>query len=429
MLIHEISTLKLDDHALRPVTELHWTDDTGVRDFRLGSTITLGSDRSCGCMVAHPTVSRVHAELVPSPEGLWVRDLGSRNGVFVQNVRVREALARAGDELRFGAATVRTQAATAPARVPLWPYARFGDLLGQSETMRELFAKLAKVAATPLSVLVLGETGTGKELVARALHEASLRPKGPFLVVDCGALPENLMESELFGHEAGAFTGAQRARDGVFAAARGGTVFLDEIGELPALMQSRLLRVLESGEVKRVGANRYEKVDARVLAATHRDLHRMVNEGTFREDLYFRLAVVTVRVPSLRERREDIPLLVQHFAEGHEGERIDALVKAAMGAAWPGNLRDLKNFVMRSLVLGPELGGGDANEGPSDPLHIDVSEPYKVVRDRVVDHVERVYVEQLMAEHRGNVSAAARAAGMNRTWLHELIKRHAITGR
>ena len=252
-------------------------------------------------MIEDATVSRLHAELDPRRDGLWVRDLGSRNGTFVNGVRVVSARVPDGGRVQLGAASITLLPSPTSVSVELWPDTRFGPLVGKSVAMRELFATLARVAAVDATVLVSGETGTGKELVAEAVHGASPRAGGPFVVVDCAALPDQLLQSELFGHARGAFTGAETARAGAIESANGGTVFLDEIGELPLAMQPALLRVLESRTVRRLGETAHRKVDVRFVSATHRDLRAMVTAGAFREDLYFRhRASLPLVVPPLR---------------------------------------------------------------------------------------------------------------------------------
>ncbi len=300
--------------------------------------------------------------------------------------------------------------------------------------MRELFARLARVARSDATVLIQGETGTGKELAAQAIHDASPRAGEPFVIIDCGALPESLLEAELFGHAKGAFTGAVEARAGAIEAADGGTVFLDEIGELPLDMQPKLLRVLESRTVRRVGETAQRPVDVRFLSATNRDLRTMVNTGAFREDLYFRLAVLPVTIPPLRERPEDILALVQHFLPSEALAAVTPqMVRELTARPWLGNVRELRNFVERALALGarealalsaPAAGPGGTETEPSAPALLAL--PYKEMRERVLLAAEREYVEALLARHDRDVSAAAEAAGLNRTYLYRLVARHRL---
>jgi two-component system response regulator GlrR len=309
---------------------------------------------------------------------------------------------------------------------------RFGPLVGASPAMRALYARLARLPLHDATVLIRGATGTGKELVARTVHDTSLRAAGPFVVLDCGSLPEALLDAELFGHSRGAFTGAITPRPGAFEAAHGGTLFLDEVGELPAALQPRLLRVLESRTVRRLGENHTRPIDVRFVAATHRDLGAMVRAGAFREDLYFRLAVLTLTVPPLRERPSDIPALLEHFLPPSAHALLTpAVVAAAISRAWPGNVRELRNFAERLLALGPEealaaasmSGAGEAI--PLDPELLDL--PFREARQRAVAQVEKAYLAAQLGRHGGNVTAAAAAAGLNRTYLHRLLNKHRLS--
>lgn len=315
--------------------------------------MVVGASSAADLVIDDVTVSRIHAELEPTDEGLWVRDLSSRNGTFVGHMRVHAHVVCESATINLGAMTVAVDydnAVSAP--VELWPDDRFYELFGRSKTMRELFALLARVAPTDASILIHGETGTGKEVVARSIHGASSRARGPFVIVDCAALPENLLEAELFGHVKGAFTGAVQARVGAIESADGGTVFLDEIGEVPLSMQPKLLRVLEQRTVRRIGDPTHRPVDVRFITATHRDLLSMVSRGEFREDLYFRMCVLPVRVPPLRNRTDDIPLLVEHFSQGEE--LSPEFVNTLLGQPWRGNVRELRNFVERARALGED---------------------------------------------------------------------------
>jgi two-component system response regulator GlrR len=318
-----------------------------------------------------------------------------------------------------GPPTVEAPAALATA---LWPEGRFGPLLGDSAAMRLLFAGLARVAARDGTVLLQGETGTGKELAARAIHEASPRAAGPFVVVDCGALPDTLLESELFGHRRGAFTGATDSHEGAIESAEGGTVFLDEIGDLPPAMQPKLLRVLESRTIRRVGEPRHRPVNVRFISATNRDLAEMTRTGGFREDLYFRLAVLPLRVPPLRERREDIPALLTRFVPEICARLDPATLDDLLAWPWPGNVRELRNFAERLVAFGP--GAARTAEG-ARPASARSPLPYHRARERAIDEFEHRYVHALLAAHQDNVAEAARAARMDRAYLYRLIRRHA----
>jgi len=300
--------------------------------------------------------------------------------------------------------------------------------------MRQLFALLERIAPSEASVLVLGETGTGKELCAEALHAHSLRKARPLVVVDLAAVQPNLIESELFGHVRGAFTGAVSDRAGAFERADGSTLFLDEIGELSSELQPRLLRALERGQVKRVGANDYRTVNVRVVAATNRDLLSLASEGRFREDLYHRLAVLAVRLPPLRERRDDVPMLVQALLQqlGRPGA-IGPATLARLGAHdWPGNVRQLRNVIERAVSLSPGAGEVPPEllvlpEDRSAPTPSSSSGlPFKEAKERLIEAFEREYLEGLLSRCGGNVSRAAREAGIDRVYLHRLLKRYAL---
>ena len=327
-------------------------------------------------------------------------------------------------------------------------------MIGRSVKMRELFARLEKLAKTDTTVLVTGETGAGKELVAEALHDHSPRAKnnGPFVVLDCGSIPPNLIESELFGHERGAFTGATASYAGAFERAHGGTIFLDEIGELPLAMQPKLLRVLERKEVRRVGGAKTIEVDVRIVAATNRDLGVEVNRGRFREDLYYRLAVARVHVPPLRDRKEDIPLLIENIlaaTPGGEGAHITPdTIDLMMKHDWPGNVRELRNVIERAVLLAESPESEDALRRAPQPaaakaepsitvtpsqtatstdatmtVPVDVSIPFKNAKQNVISEFERRYISRLLAQHDGNISAAARAAGIDRMSIHTMLHR------
>ncbi len=345
------------DHA--PIVQtrryplVRWTDREGSSEIVARRRLVVGSSSASDVVIRDPTVSRVHVLLEPKGDGLVVRDLDSRNGTLLNGVRIQETVLASDAELQLGTTRLFVDfnsSLTAPAEV--WPDERFHYLVGRSMVMREMFALLARAAATDASVLIQGETGTGKELVARSIHAASNRRRGPLVVVDCGALPENLLDAELFGHTKGAFTGAVNARIGAIESAHGGTVFLDEIGELPISMQPKLLRVLEQRTVRRIGESDHRPVDVRFITATHRNLLEMVAHGGFREDLYFRLCVIPVTVPPLRERPEDIELLVRHFLGGDE--LSPRFVEALKEITWRGNVRELRNYIERARALGEE---------------------------------------------------------------------------
>jgi transcriptional regulator with GAF, ATPase, and Fis domain len=410
---------------------------------------TVGTTEGATLRLSDQSVSRMHFEVAARDEGFVVRDLGSTNGTVVEGLRVVEAFLPPSARVEAGDTLVRFEVLASESEVAL-PN-RFGALVGTSAVMRRVFATLASVAGGGATVLVEGETGTGKELVARALHDASPRKDGPFVVVDCGGLPATLIESELFGYERGAFTGAVTAREGAFEGADGGTVFLDEVGEMPTDLQPKLLRVLESRTVRRLGGNQTRPIDLRVVAATNRDLRREVNRGAFRADVFYRLAVVMVRMPPLRERPEDIPTLVEAMLQDMRektGRRFQVSARTMdrlRHHGWPGNVRELRNFVERSTALatGPQLGVtgmldedlvGDALAGPSpappvDPAGTPIVEtdlPYKAAKGRWVDAFEARYLRTLLERAGGNVARAAREAEIDRAYLFRLIKRYDI---
>jgi DNA-binding NtrC family response regulator len=364
------------------------------------------------------------------------------NGTFVNGVRVRDADLPAR-ECRIGlgdsVVLVRMLASAALVEVPAEP--SFGDLCGSSLVMRQLFGMLARVAVSDATVLLEGESGTGKELVASEIVRRGPRAERPFAIIDCSALSPTLMESELFGHARGAFTGADRARVGVFESADGGTVLLDEIGELPLEMQSRLLRVLEAGEVRRVGENEQRKIDVRVIAATNRRLDQEVNRGRFREDLYFRLSVVTVRLPPLRRRLDDLEQLVRVLlasmnADASIGLFTPEVLTRLRQYDWPGNVRELRNYVERSVILGAAAQPGDhgstlppatsGDEPALGELDVDLSVPLRIAKEQLVSSFERRYLTRLLEATEGNVSRAARQAKIDRMHLYRLLQRYGL---
>lgn len=380
-----------------------------------------------------------------------MKDLDSWNGTYFAAARVSRGVIPSGGTITIGESTLRVDLTNEPNK-PSPERDSFRSLLGKSTPMRELFGLLERLAPTDLSVFIEGPTGSGKELVARALHEESARANQPFIVLDCAALPASVAESVLFGHAQGAFTGAIAAREGAFEAANGGTVFIDEVGELPIDLQPKLLRVLERREVVRVGENKPRPAQVRVLAATWRDLRRMVNQGQFRDDLYYRLAQSRVVIPSLAERREDIEILVHEFLR-----RLPRKVPAARSISqealselasrqYPGNIRELKNAVERAAYMcdGPvirpqdlaferllERGhtpiGAEANAEPEDDDLPPESVPeFKGAKRTAVDDFEMAYLQRLMAKTSGNITTAASLAGIERHYLRSLLKKHGL---
>jgi DNA-binding NtrC family response regulator len=397
-----------------------------------GERCAIGSHPSNELIVDDPTVSRFHCELAIASDRVRVRDLGSRNGTLAGGIAITDASIAAGTLLALGDSEVRVDIDVEKTEVVGSERDRFGAHVGVSPQIRELFSQLERIAPTEATVLIEGETGTGKEGIAEAIHDASPRAREPFVVVDCGAIPANLLESELFGHEEGAFTGATSRRIGAFEEASRGTLFLDEIGELPAELQPKLLRALESREIRRIGARKSIRCDLRIVAATNRDLRTEVNNGTFRADLYYRLAVVKVELPPLRERQGDFPILVDHLLR-RIGASPQALAKltapvfvAQLAAArWPGNIRELRNHLEQCVVFDElRVPGEPTKAHPTN--QVDASVPYEVARRQAIDAFERAYVTALLARTGDNVALAAREAGVNRGYLHRLLSRHGL---
>jgi transcriptional regulator with GAF, ATPase, and Fis domain len=389
----------------------------------------IGTHSSNDVVLRDPAVSRFHCKLTRDGSVWRLQDNGSLNGTTLDGVRVRDAELGPEGTIALGDSRIHVHALEGTDEISIPDAQSFGALIGASVAMRKLFAVLEKVAASEINVLIEGESGTGKELVAAEIVQRGPRAEAPFVIVDCGAISPNLVESELFGHTRGAFTGAERERVGAFETADGGTVFLDEIGELPLELQPKLLRAIDAREIRRVGETRARKVNVRVIAATNRDLEREVNRARFREDLYFRLAVVSVRVPPLRDRVEDLPLLIRSFLATLEvtdhTELFPPHVLAELGGHdWPGNVRELRNYVERTIVLQEPLPAsrrplGAAGDG-------DACVPFKLAKDAVVDAFERNYVATLLEAAGGNVSKAARNGGMDRMYLHRLIQKHGL---
>ncbi|MFT3765682.1 MAG: sigma 54-interacting transcriptional regulator [Minicystis sp.] len=399
--------------------------------------IVIGTGADCDLVVADGKVSRRHCAVALGERGVTLRDLGSKNGTFVGDVAVMEAILALGKKAMVGDSTLVVRVAGAPALLPLSASARFGDAIGASIPMRALFARLERAAVTSETILLLGESGTGKELLARGIHDTSPRRGGPFVVFDCGAVAPTLVEAELFGYLKGAFTGATQTRAGLLEQAHGGTIFLDEIGELPIDLQPKLLRALESRTVRRLGAHDYTAFDARVVAATHRDLQSRIAKGAFREDLYYRLAVVEAVVPPLRDRRDDIPLLVQRFLAAQDPPRALAdlppnAIEMLKAHDFPGNVRELRNTVAR-LTIFPDLGQQAITPAAPRPatgalgaIGDLVRLPLREARDVVVEQFERAYLVAKIAEQGGNVSRAAAAMGLSRQMVYRLLERYGL---
>jgi DNA-binding NtrC family response regulator len=400
--------------------------------------LVLGSGEGCAVTIDDPTVSRRHAEIVRTPGGIVLRDLGSRNGTLVGRVAVKEAVLASGVEIRLGTTTLRFEMGGEAGRLGHLAHdpvrddelagapTHFGEAIGTSPPMRRVFALLARLAPTELTITLTGETGTGKDVLARAVHEASARAGRPFIVFDCGAVAGNLIESELFGHAKGSFTGAITTRQGAFETAQGGTLFLDEIGELSLDLQPKLLRVLEQRRLRRVGDSEDRPVDVRIVAATNRDLEVQVKEGAFRQDLFFRLSMAVLHVPALRERPEDLPALATHFAAGSAGALTVApeTLQVLGRYDWPGNVRELRNVITAAAAV--------AEKGALEPRHLIFFRPQRrrpsvprmPLAGQSLEAIERAAIDQTLRQFAGNRTKAARALGIAASTLYEKIKKY-----
>ncbi len=400
---------------------------------------TIGSSRSADISISETTVSRSHVELELAPEGVSVRDLGSRNGTFYLGQRVEKMVLQLGARIQVGAVTIALEADADSLNVLLPKETPdYGKLVGSSLAMRRVFAMLARLEGSLATVLIQGESGAGKELVAQALHDHGKVSQGPFVALNCGALPRETLASELFGHRKGAFTGASETRRGAFESADGGTLFLDEIGELPLDIQPALLRALELGEIRAVGEDRARRVKVRLIAATNRELESDVKASRFRQDLFYRLAVVRLVVPSLRERPEDIEPLARVFASrvGLDGLPLDVL-ESLKSRNYPGNVRELKNAVESFAALGFIASPSES----SSPHHsssdvdaafetlVDLKTPYADQKEAVVERFTVAYLRALLDATQGNQSEAARISGLNRGYMGRLIAKFGLLGR
>ncbi len=412
---------------------------------RLVDRLRIGKAPENDLVLDDDTVSRQHCELERRAPGVPVRGLRSTNHTPGGPTAVHEAVVESGATISVGGVDLSLRVEPRQAVVLPSESQHFGEAIGHSIAMRTIFGVLERIAPTDAAVLLEGETGTGKDVLARSIHQRSPRRERPFVVVDCGAVSYSLLESELFGHERGSFTGAVATRQGAFELAGSGTVFLDEVGELPLDVQPKLLRVLESGEFRRVGGNKTMRAEARIVAATKRELKGEVGRGKFREDLYFRLAVVPVTVPPLRSRREDIPPLVERFIElakkrdpTASGITLSGSTVAALAAHdWPGNVRELPNVLDRAIYIAtaggePEVRIFDlpvagTSAGASAPS-FQAGQSYRDVREQFESDFERRYVAWLLDRHAGNISAAAREARMDRKHLYDLARRHGLRG-
>jgi len=402
--------------------------DRGHSAASTGDELSIGTADGNDLQLTEDTVSRHHCSITVQRGRFLLRDLGSMNGTRLGGFRIESAYLKDGASFRLGRAKLRFRCVDGQNHEPLGD--AFGQVVGRSEALRRIFAVLERVAPSDSTVLLEGETGTGKGLLTQAIHDASPRKTGPLVVVDCASIPAPLVESELFGHVRGAFTGAEAQRTGAFESARGGTIFLDEVGELPLELQPKLLRALEERTIKRVGSDDRVDLDVRVVAATNRDLRAEVNRGVFRADLFYRLNIVRLRVPALRERSEDIGALVAHFYAQFRPEAPEPpaeLVEQLERQAWPGNVRELRAAVERAVLLGdlaPELAP------PTSTVHLDGRfDPevrFRVAKEQAIARWERAYLRDLLREAEGNVSRAARLARMDRNHLRELLRRHGL---
>jgi DNA-binding NtrC family response regulator len=419
------------------------------------ATVTLGAMEDNDLCISDDTVSRYHCKIVQEDTAYLLVDLGSTNGTFINRVRIKEAYLKPGCTIGLGATEVKFHSADEKVEIVPSRKERLGDLVGRHVKMRELYAVLEKIAPTSTTVVIEGETGTGKEVVAQTIHKLSARAPGPIMVFDCGAVPDNLIESELFGHEKGSFTGAIMTRQGLFEMAHGGTLFLDELGELPLDLQPKLLRALEQREIRRVGGSKPIKVDVRIIAATNRNLEDEVRGGRFRQDLFYRLSVVRVFLPPLRERIEDIQFLIKQFlADAAYNKKPDGTPKvsgvsrAAMDLLsayrWPGNVRELVNTIERAVSFCegelieprdlPETVRGE-EQAPRRPsgsqpvaLMTDADSTFKDAKERWVSSFERDYILALLKKNKGNISHAAREADIDRKYFRKLMRKYGIEG-
>ncbi len=418
--------------------------DTGREVISDKERIRIGAHSSNDLVLTEDrTASRHHFEIQYTERGYLLIDLNSTNGTFLDGRRVERAYLSSGSQMRAGSSTLTFSPIDEELTVEPDRDGSLGGMVGQSVKMRQIFGLIKKIAPMDVSVVIQGETGTGKELVARAIHENSNRKKGPMVVLDCGAIPPNLIESELFGHEKGAFTGAVASRPGAFERANGGTIFLDELGELRLDLQPKLLRVLENREVRRVGGNEVQEVDVRVIAATNRDLVKEIQAGNFREDLYFRLSVINIQLPPLRQRRDDIPHILRNaladpeIQAKHGRKRFAASALAILQAyPWPGNIRELMNVLSHVLTFSDSeeieahhLPARVQGQQKEQPLPFNEHLSFKDAKEQLLENFEREYIGQVLKRCDGNISRAARESGLHRKSIERLVKKYSLDPR
>jgi DNA-binding NtrC family response regulator len=401
-----------------------------VFELKAGET-HIGKGPDNDVVIPDATVSRAHCVIARDGDQWVLRDLGSTNGTFLDEARIKEGFLRPGARIRAGEVLLRFQPVSELVEVEPSARDRLGSLVGRSAPMREIFALMERIAPTDATVLLTGETGTGKGAAARVIHDLSLRRERPFVVFDCGAVSRSLVESELFGHERGSFTGATHQRRGALEAATGGTIFLDELDDLPMDLQPKLLRALEDREIQRVGSSSTLKLDVRIVAATKKDLREEVGGGRFREDLYFRLSVVIIPLPPLRERLLDVGPLIDNFL-GQPGtwDRLSFKVRERLGAhTWPGNVRELRNVIERASYTGglealdPSAFPTAAARDEGSRLQADYAKQFKDAKNELIDRFEREYLRRLLERTGGNMAKAAREAGIDRKYIYLLMKK------
>jgi DNA-binding NtrC family response regulator len=410
---------------------------TGER-FVVKDRVVVGKGDDCDLELPDRTVSRQHLEIERRGDSFLIRDLESTNGTSVDGIRIKEAFLPPGAKITAGNVEMIFQPFYESPGPDLQECEEFGPLIAANPAMKSIMGLLRRAAALGTTVLLRGETGVGKSALARAMHTEGPRSKGPFVVFDCGSVPPTLIESELFGAEKGAFTGAVQSRPGACEQAQGGTLFLDEIEDLPLELQSKLLRVIEEKEVRRLGATKSVELDLHIITASKVDLPIAVDEGRFRSDLYYRIAVIDVEIPALRDRPEDLPLMCDHFLKESQGsETWDRLTPALREQfedySWPGNLRELRNVLERLQVTGPESSSvteaGALGRDREQSLSLDWRRPFKEAKEDLVDTFELEYLKRLLERSGGSIAPAAREAGLNRKYFYDLLRKHDLLRR